>query len=81
MSWGRHRSAQLVAVALGGPRDRGVTAGGWQRGAGTALVPALTQMPRVTVWSPTVITLATKAAPMVWKRRSGGDGPADAAGT
>lgn len=30
--------------------------------------PALTQMPRVTVWSPTVITLATKAAPIVCKR-------------
>lgn len=38
---------------------------------------ALTQIPRVTVWSPTDITLATKAAPIVWKRsrRSGGDRP------
>lgn len=37
-------------------------------------------MPSVTVWSPTVITLATKAAPIVWKRskRSGGNRPGNA---
>lgn len=53
---------------------------GCQRGAGTALALALTQMPRVTVWSPTDITLATKAAPIVWKRseRSGENRPGDA---
>lgn len=48
--------------------------------SGAPLAPALTQMPRVTVCSPTVITLATKAAPIVCKRsnRSGGNRPGEA---